>query len=96
MFGPVLPVVTFQTEQEAIELANDTPYGLGAYVFTEDNDTYQRVARRIDAGNVAHNNVNYFNEYCPFGGFKASGNARNSGLEGFKEVTQIKTISEEK
>lgn len=96
VFGPVLPVVTFTTESEAIELANDTPYGLGAYVFTEDKDKYLRVAKGIDSGNIAHNNVGYFNEYCPFGGFKGSGNTRNSGLEGFREVTQIKTISEEK
>ena len=96
VFGPVLPVVTFSSEEEAVELANDTPYGLGAYVFTEDKDKYLRVAQGIDSGNIAHNNVGYFNEYCPFGGFKGSGNTRNSGIEGYREVTQIKTISEEK
>lgn len=96
VFGPLLPVVTFSAEQDAVDLANDTEFGLGAYVFTSDKDKYLRVAKQIDAGNIAHNNVGYFNEYCPFGGYKASGNTRSSGLEAFREVTQTKTISEEK
>jgi succinate-semialdehyde dehydrogenase / glutarate-semialdehyde dehydrogenase len=96
VFGPVLPVVTFKTEEEATKLANDTVYGLGAFVFTTDKDRYLRVAKQLQTGIVAHNNALYFNYNSPFGGYKASGNSRTGGIEGFHEVTQIKLISEEK
>jgi succinate-semialdehyde dehydrogenase/glutarate-semialdehyde dehydrogenase len=96
VFGPVLPIVTFETEEEAIKLANDTEYGLGAYVFTEDIQRYRRVAKQIQAGNIAHNNAWYFSPTTPFGGYKNSGNGRSQGTVGFHEVCQIKVISEEK
>ena len=96
VFGPVLPVVTFKTEEEAIQLANDTIYGLGAYVFTTDKNRYWRVAKQLQTGMVAHNNALYFSTRTPFGGYKASGNSRSCGIESFHEVTQIKVISEEK
>lgn len=96
VFGPVLPVVTFKTEEEAIRLANDTIYGLGAYVFTQDKDRYFRVAKQLQSGLVAHNNALYFSTTTPFGGYKASGNSRTNGIEGFREVTQVKIVSEEK
>jgi len=96
VFGPVLPVVTFETEEEAVRLANDTEYGLGAYVFTEDIAKYRRVARQIQAGNIAHNNAWYFSPKTPFGGYKNSGNGRSQGTVGFHEVCQIKVIAEEK
>jgi succinate-semialdehyde dehydrogenase/glutarate-semialdehyde dehydrogenase len=96
VFGPVLPVVTFKTEAEAIQLANDTIYGLGAFVFTTDRERYRRVASQLQTGIIAHNNALYFSYYSPFGGYKASGNSRAGGKEGFYEVTQIKLISEEK
>jgi len=95
-FGPVLPVVTFKTEDEAIRLANDTIYGLGAFVFTNDTERYRRVARQLQSGIVAHNNALYFSPASPFGGYKKSGNSRTGGIAGFHEVTQIKLISEEK
>jgi acyl-CoA reductase-like NAD-dependent aldehyde dehydrogenase len=96
VFGPVLPVVTFKTESEAIRLANDTIYGLTAFVFTTDKQRYLRVARQLQAGAIAHNNALYFNTNSPFGGYKASGNSRTGGIEGFHEVTQVKLVSEEK
>lgn len=96
VFGPVLPIVTFETEEEAVRLANDTEYGLGAYVFTEDIERYRRVAKQIEAGNIAHNNAWYFSPRTPFGGYKKSGNGRSQGSVGFHEVCQIKVISEEK
>lgn len=96
VFGPVLPVVTFETEEEAVQLANDTEYGLGAYIFTEDIERYRRVAKQIKAGNIAHNNAWYFNPKTPFGGYKNSGNGRSQGTIGFHEVNQIKVITEEK
>ena len=96
VFGPVLPVITFETEEEAIRLANDTEYGLGAYIFTEDKERYQRVAKQIQAGNIAHNTAWYFSPRTPFGGYKKSGNGRSQGTAGFHEVSQIKVIAEEK
>jgi succinate-semialdehyde dehydrogenase/glutarate-semialdehyde dehydrogenase len=96
VFGPVLPIVTFKSEAEAIHLANDTIYGLGAYVYTEDKDCYFRVAKQLQSGLVSHNNALYFSTFTPFGGYKASGNSRTNGIEGFHEVTQIKIVSEEK
>lgn len=96
VFGPVLPIVTFTSEEQAIEIANDTSYGLGAYVFTESHDRFTRVAHQLCTGNVAHNNALYFSTRSPFGGYKASGNSRTCGREGFHEITQIKLISEEK
>lgn len=96
VFGPVLPIVTFNTDDEAIKLANDTSYGLGAFVFTEDRIRYLKVAKQIQSGIVAHNNALYYHPACPFGGYKKSGNSRTSGIEGFHEVTKVKLISEEK
>ncbi len=96
VFGPVLPVVVFKTEDEAIQLANDTDYGLGAYIFTTDHDRFRRTARQIQSGLVAHNNALYYGPFSPFGGYKKSGNSRTGGIVGFHEVTQIKLISEEK
>lgn len=96
VFGPVLPIVTFKTEEEAIKLANDTIYGLGAFVFTTDKKRYWLVAKQLQTGIVANNNALYFSTRSPFGGYKASGNSRTGGNEGFHEVTQIKLISEEK
>lgn len=59
VFGPVLPIFTFNSEEEAVQLANDIDYGLGAYVYTEDIERYRRVARQIQAGNIAHNTAGF-------------------------------------
>ncbi len=59
VFGPILPVVTYSTEEEAIRLANDTEYGLGGYVFTTSYEQFTRIARELDTGMVQMNNVNY-------------------------------------
>ena len=96
VFGPVLPIVTFDTEEEAINLANDTMYGLGGFVFTEDKQRFSRVATKLKTGNIAHNTALYFSPLTPFGGYKKSGNSRSQGLPGFHEVTQIKVTAEEK
>jgi len=68
VFGPILPVVTFNTEEEAIKLANDTQYGLGGYVYTKDLEKAERVAREIETGMVSINGVNYVCPHNPFGG----------------------------
>lgn len=79
VFGPILPVVPFDTTQEAIALANDTEYGLGAYVFTASQDTFAHIARRIESGMVQMNQVNYCIPSDPFGGYKSSGIGREHG-----------------
>ncbi len=96
VFGPVLPIVTFKTEDEAIELANDTKYGLGGYIFTEDKNKFTRVAQQINSGMIQNNNAGYVQPQSPFGGYKRSGIGREHGKYGFHELSQIKLVSYEK
>lgn len=97
VFGPVLPVVTFKTEEEAIELANDTVYGLGSSVFSKDKNRAMRVASRIEAGNVEINGSSHWTLLNPFGGYKNSGIGREHGKTlGFRELCQVKVISASK
>ena len=96
VFGPVLSVVSFETEEEAVNLANDTIYGLGSIVFTKDKDKARRVASRIEAGTVEINNVTHWLSCNPFGGYKQSGMGREHGVIGFRELCQIKVVSSEK
>jgi succinate-semialdehyde dehydrogenase/glutarate-semialdehyde dehydrogenase len=95
VFGPVLPVVAFHTEDEAIAMANDTDYGLGAHVITSDHSRFQRVARAVKSGMVGENTALFWNPESPFGGYKRSGMGRTHGGYGFDEVTQPKVISEQ-
>lgn len=96
VFGPVLPVVSFSDEKEAIKIANDTDYGLGAYVYTEDKKKARRVAEQIQTGMVSINNASYLQPCSPFGGCKRSGIGREHGKFGFNELTQVKVVAEEK
>lgn len=96
VFGPVLPIVKFKDEAEAVELANDTQYGLGAYVFTSDKERFNRVAVQIKSGMVSQNSLSYVHPNNFFGGYKASGNGREHAKYGFDEVTQTKVIAGEK
>lgn len=96
VFGPVLPVVSFSSENEAIKLANDTKYGLGGYVYTRDKKRALRVAEKLKTGMVAVNNTTYVLPYNPFGGYKKSGIGREHGKYGLQELCQIKVISMEK
>lgn len=96
VFGPVLPVVTFKTEEEAVKLANDTKYGLGGFIFTEDKAKAKRVAQQLKTGMIQINNANYVKPTSPFGGYKASGIGRQHGKYGFHELTQIKVVADEK
>ncbi|RJP47399.1 MAG: aldehyde dehydrogenase [Armatimonadetes bacterium] len=93
VFGPVLPVVSFESEEEAVSLANDTKYGLGSYIFTEDLERAKRVASRIQAGMVGVNNTSYLKPCNPFGGYKESGMGREHGKYGLRELCQIKVVS---
>ena len=96
VFGPVLIAVPFKDEKEAIQLANDTNYGLGSIVFTKDKARAKRVISQIEAGNVEINNAIHWLPCNPFGGYKESGLGREHGEIGLQELCQIKLISEEK
>lgn len=94
VFGPVLPVIAFDTEEQAIALANDTIYGLGAYVYTKDKERAQRVALHLEAGSVVLNKGTRWRPCNPFGGYKASGMGREHGRIGFQELCQVKVIAQ--
>lgn len=96
VFGPVLPIATFDNEEEAIKIANDTDYGLGSYIYTEDKKKARRVAEQIQTGMVSVNNASYLQPCSPFGECKRSGIGREHGKFGFNELTQVKVIAEEK
>ena len=92
IFGPVLSIIPFGSEEEAIAIANDTPYGLTNYVQTEDDDKRRRVARRLRSGMVETNGIDLARG-SPFGGYKQSGNGREGGLHGLKEFLEVKAVS---
>lgn len=91
VFGPVLAIIPFDTEEEAIEIANDTAYGLAAYVQTGDAARAERVAGRLRAGMV-HINGAPHRYGSPFGGYKQSGNGREGGIFGLEDFLEIKTV----
>jgi succinate-semialdehyde dehydrogenase / glutarate-semialdehyde dehydrogenase len=93
IFGPVAPVVSFATEEEAVRLANDTPYGLAAYVYTGDLARALRIAERVDAGMVGVNRGFISDPAAPFGGVKQSGLGREGGHEGLLEFLEAKYIA---
>ncbi|XDZ70480.1 aldehyde dehydrogenase family protein [Alphaproteobacteria bacterium LSUCC0744] len=92
IFGPVLAMMPFDTEEEAIAMANDTPYGLAAYIQTGDMDRARRVAARLRAGMIQVNGASRA-AGSPFGGYKQSGVGREGGFWGIEEFLEIKTIS---
>lgn len=92
IFGPVLSIIPFDTEEEAIAIANDTPYGLTNYVQTQDDEKRRRVARRLRSGMVETNGAS-FAKGSPFGGYKQSGNGREGGTYGIEEFMEIKAVS---
>ena len=92
IFGPVISVRTFKTEEEAIKLANDTEYGIGSTVYTSDIGRALRVASQLEAGTCGINSAFATNPQTPFGGAKQSGQGRESGVEGLKGYLQPKTI----
>ena len=91
IFGPVLCILPYQTEDEAVQIANDTPYGLAAYVWSEDNVRARRVGNRIRAGQVALNGASG-DMQTPFGGFKMSGNGREYGEFGLRDFLEVKAM----
>ncbi|WP_235536358.1 aldehyde dehydrogenase [Sphingomonas sp. Root50] len=91
IFGPVATVIAHDGEADAIAIANDSPFGLGGAVFTNDADAAYRVARGMRTGNVSHNGWEFDPAY-PFGGFKQSGVGREGGFEGLHVYSEVKTI----
>jgi len=92
-FGPVLPVVSFIAEDEAIKLANDTEYGLNAHVFSNDAAKFARAADQIKVGMIGQNYASIWDPELPFGGSKSSGLGRTHGAAGWAEVTEIKVVA---
>jgi aldehyde dehydrogenase (NAD+) len=91
IFGPVLVIIPYGTEDEAVDIANDTPYGLAAYVYSGNDDRARRVANRLRAGMVRINGAAP-DFALPFGGYKTSGNGREYGEEGFGEYLEYKSV----
>lgn len=92
IFGPVAPILTFRTEQEVIERANNTIYGLASYLFTKDLGRVFRIAEALEYGLVGVNDAGGYTHETPFGGFKESGLGREGGKEGIEEYTEVKSI----
>ena len=92
IFGPVLTMIPYDTEEEAISVANDTPYGLAGYVQSGNIDHARAVAARIRAGNVNINGASGGFD-VPFGGYKQSGNGREWGAHGFTDFLEIKAVA---
>ncbi len=91
IFGPVLSVMPFENEEEAIQIANDTPYGLTNYIQTQDKEKVKRVARKLRSGMVDVNGAGIAVD-APFGGFKHSGIGREAGEHGLEEFLEVKAV----
>jgi gamma-glutamyl-gamma-aminobutyraldehyde dehydrogenase len=91
IFGPVLSVIPFKSEEEAIAIANDTPFGLAASVWTDNLSRAHRVARKLKAGTVSVNTIDALSPMTPFGGYKQSGIGRDLSIHAFDKFTQMKT-----
>jgi aldehyde dehydrogenase (NAD+) len=92
VFGPVLCMIPFDTEEEAITIANDTVYGLTNYVQTQDSAKANRIARQLRSGMVEMNGT-FRASGSPFGGYKQSGNGREGGVWGLEDFLEVKSIS---
>lgn len=92
IFGPVLPIIPFEGEEEAIRLANDTTYGLASGIQTGDIRRALRLADKIKAGTVWLNTWHKYHPNAPFGGYKMSGYGREQGCEALENYTQYKTV----
>ncbi len=93
IFGPVAPLIRFKSEDEAVAIANDTPFGLASYFFTRDINRAWRIAERIESGMVSINDGIFSNEVIPFGGWKESGLGREGGVEGLEEYLETKFVN---
>jgi aldehyde dehydrogenase (NAD+) len=92
LFGPVLSVLTFETEEQALELANDTPFGLASGLFTQNLTRAHRMIKAIHAGIVWVNTYRAVSPIAPFGGYGQSGQGREGGLAAALDYTKTKTV----
>ena len=92
IFGPVLSIIPFNTEDEAVDIVNDTSYGLGNYLQTEDKEKAHRVAKKLRSGCV-YINGNAADAGTPFGGYRQSGNGREGGVWGLEEYLEVKNVT---
>ncbi len=92
VFGPVLPVMSYKTEEEALSNANDTSFGLGGYIYSRDIERAERIASKLETGMVSINGINYVCPFNPFGGVKSSGFGREHGKFGLHDLTQLKLV----
>jgi succinate-semialdehyde dehydrogenase/glutarate-semialdehyde dehydrogenase len=92
IFGPVAPLIRFSSEEEALELANDTEVGLASYIFTRDIGRIWRVSEGLEYGIVGVNEGIISNEMAPFGGVKESGNGREGSKYGLEDYLEIKYL----
>jgi succinate-semialdehyde dehydrogenase/glutarate-semialdehyde dehydrogenase len=92
-FGPLIPVFPFETEEECLDKANDSEFGLASYVFTRDLDRAMRIGRRIEAGMIGINTALMSTAIAPFGGIKASGYGREGSTHGIDEYVEIKQVT---
>ncbi|MCI8470848.1 MAG: aldehyde dehydrogenase [Clostridia bacterium] len=96
VFGPAIPIIKFKTFEEAINIANDTEYGLGGYVYTSDKAKFDAVVKRLKTGMIALNNLYYLRPCNPFGGYKKSGMGKNNSEFGLRALCNIKVVTYEK
>ena len=92
IFGPVLSIIPFDTEDEAVKIVNDTSYGLGNYLQTDDKEKAHRVAKKLRSGCV-YINGNAADVGTPFGGYRQSGNGREGGVWGLIEFLEVKNVT---
>jgi aldehyde dehydrogenase (NAD+) len=92
-FGPVLAVLAYEDEEDAVRIANDSIYGLSGAVFGADGDRALRIARQVRTGTMSVNGGNYYGADAPFGGYKQSGIGREMGVAGLEEFLELKTIA---
>jgi acyl-CoA reductase-like NAD-dependent aldehyde dehydrogenase len=93
IFGPVLVVIPYDNEEDAIRIANDSPYGLAGFVMSSSIDRSVAVARRLRAGSIGLNGGAAYGADVPFGGYKASGVGRQNGLAGFEQYLEVKSVA---
>ncbi|HXL61432.1 MAG TPA: aldehyde dehydrogenase family protein, partial [Mycobacterium sp.] len=93
IFGPVLVVIPYEDEEDAIRIANDSVYGLAGNVMSSSLDRSLAVARRLRAGFIGLNGTAGYGADVPFGGYKDSGVGRQNGLEGFSQYTEVKSVA---
>jgi len=92
IFGPVVCVIKFSSDEEAAAIANDSKYGLGGGIFSQNTQRAENLAAKIRTGTMWINNYHSFGDYCPFGGYKESGIGRELGHQGLSEYTEIKRV----